>query len=60
MKDDKTLVDVWAWKDQLSIEDKDLSMAEKAVKIRQEAEAVAKELGLELNVVTAVYRAKAR
>lgn len=60
MKDDKTLMAVWAWKDQLAEEDKDLSMAEKAAKIRQEAEAIAKELGLELPVVTAVTELKPR
>lgn len=60
MKDDKTLMDVWAWKDQLAEEDKALSMTEKAAKIRQQAEAVAKELGLDLPVVTAVTEVKPR
>jgi len=60
MEDDKTLRDVWAWKDRLAEEDKALSMTEKAAKIRQEAEAVAKALGLELPVVTTVTKLKPR
>lgn len=60
MKADKTLMDVWAWKDQLAEEDKALSMTEKAAKIRQQAEAIAKELGLELPVVMTVTDLKPR
>lgn len=48
MKADKTLEEVWAWKDAIARKDDGLSLIEKIARIKKEAEALLQEYHLNL------------
>lgn len=51
MKIDKSLKEVWEWKDLVFEETKDLSMDEKIKKIKKDAERILKESKLDLVIL---------
>lgn len=51
MKIDRSLKEVWDWKDQVYEETKDLSMEERINKIKKDADKILKESKLDLKIL---------
>lgn len=52
MKTDKSLEEVWNWKEEIYQETKDMSMEEKVRRIKENASKIDKEYKLDLKVVS--------